>query len=154
MIIGVIREGGKENRVALLPEHMPSLLKKKVAVLIETDAGNSSCASNLEYAEAGAAIQTREYILENADIILKINPPKEDEIPSGKILVGILNPLTNTSLVKKLAESGVTSFSLDMIPRSTRAQAVDILSSMGPGWPGCSRLLPPGNWARSWRYLM
>jgi NAD(P) transhydrogenase subunit alpha len=130
MIIGVIREGGKENRVALLPEHMPSLLKKKVTVLIETDAGNSSCASNLEYAEAGAAIQTREYILENADIILKINPPKEDEIPSGKILVGILNPLTNTSLVKKLAESGVTSFSLDMIPRSTRAQAVDILSSM------------------------
>jgi NAD(P) transhydrogenase subunit alpha len=130
MIIGVIREGGKENRVALLPEHIPSLLKKNVAVLIESDAGNSSCASNLEYAEAGAAIQTREHILQNADIILKINPPKEDEIPSGKILVSILNPLTNTSLVKKLAESGVTAFSLDMIPRSTRAQAVDILSSM------------------------
>ena len=130
MKIGVIREGGKENRVALLPEHIPTLLKRNTTVLIETDAGNSSCASNLEYTEAGAVIQTREFILENADIVLKINPPVEEEIPLGKILVGILNPLTNTALVKKLAQSGVTSFSLDMVPRSTRAQAVDILSSM------------------------
>jgi NAD(P) transhydrogenase subunit alpha len=130
MTIGVIREGGSENRVALLPEHIPALVKKNISVLIETDAGNSACASNLEYAEAGAAIQTRDYILENSDIILKINPPSEEEIPAGKILICILNPLTNTGLVKKLAESGVTAFSLDMIPRSTRAQAVDILSSM------------------------
>jgi NAD(P) transhydrogenase subunit alpha len=130
MTIGVIREGGKENRVALLPEHIPTLLQRNTTVLIETDAGNSSCASNLEYVEAGAAIQTREFILKNADIVLKINPPGDDEIPSGKILVSILNPLVNTALVKKLAHSGVTSFSLDMVPRSTRAQAMDILSSM------------------------
>ena len=130
MTIGVLREGGKENRVALLPEHIPSLVNKNVSVLIESDAGSSSCASNVEYADAGAAIQTREFILENADIILKINPPGDDQIPAGKILVSILNPLTNTALVKKLAGLDVTAFSLDMIPRSTRAQAVDILSSM------------------------
>lgn len=130
MTIGVLREGGKENRVTLLPEHIPSLVKKNVTVLIESDAGSSSCASNVEYVDAGAAIQTREYILENSDIVLKINPPREDEIPQGKILVSILNPLTNTGLIKKLAASNVTSFSLDMIPRTTRAQAVDILSSM------------------------
>ncbi len=130
MTIGVLREGGKENRVALLPEHIPSLVKKNVTVLIESDAGSSSCASNVEYVDAGAAIQTREFILQNSDMVLKINPPKEDEIPAGKILVSILNPLSNASLVKKLAESNVTSFSLDMIPRTTRAQAVDILSSM------------------------
>ncbi len=130
MIVGVLREGGKENRVALLPEHIPSLVKKNVSVLIESDAGSSSCASNVEYVDAGAAIQTKAHILENADLILKINPPTEGEIPKGKILVSILNPLTNTALMKKLAESDVTSFSLDMIPRSTRAQAVDILSSM------------------------
>ena len=60
MIIGVLREGGMENRVALLPEHIPSLVKKNVTVLIESDAGDSSCASNVEYVDAGAAIQTQE----------------------------------------------------------------------------------------------
>ncbi len=130
MTIGVLREGGKENRVALLPEHIPFLVKKNVSVLIESDAGASSCASNVEYVDAGAAIQTREFILENSEIVLKINPPGENEIPAGKILVSILNPLTNTALVKMLAGSDVTSFSLDMTPRTTRAQAVDILSSM------------------------
>ncbi len=130
MTIGVLREGGKENRVALLPEHIPSLVNKKVTVLIESDAGTSSCASNVEYVDAGAAIQTREFILENSDIVLKINPPREDEMPAGKILVSILNPLSNTDLIKKLAALNITSFSLDMIPRTTRAQAVDILSSM------------------------
>jgi NAD(P) transhydrogenase subunit alpha len=130
MIIGVLREGGKENRVALLPEHIPFLIKKQATVLIESDAGASSCASNVEYVDAGAAIQTREYILENSDILLRINPPEECKLPAGKILVSILNPLTNTRLVKNLAKSNVTSFSLDMTPRTTRAQAVDILSSM------------------------
>jgi len=130
MTIGVLREGGKENRVALLPEHIPFLIKKNASVLIESDAGNSSCASNLEYVDAGAAIQTKEFILNNADIVLKINPPGDEELPTGKILVSILNPLSNTALMKKLAEADVTSFSLDMAPRSTRAQAVDILSSM------------------------
>jgi NAD(P) transhydrogenase subunit alpha len=130
MTIGVLREGGKENRVALLPEHIPSLANRNVTVLIESDAGSSSCASNVEYVDAGAAIQTREFILENSDIVLKINPPREDEMPAGKILVSILNPLSNTALVKNLAASNVTSFSLDMTPRTTRAQAVDILSSM------------------------
>ena len=130
MIIGVLREGGSENRVALLPENVATLVKKNVNVLIESDAGTSSCASNEEYVDAGAAIQTREYILRESDLVLKINPPADDEIPSGKVMVAILNPLTNTDLVKKLAEAGVTAFSLDMIPRSTRAQAVDILSSM------------------------
>lgn len=130
MTIGVLREGGKENRVALLPEHIPFLVKKSVTVLIESDAGASSCASNVEYVDAGAAIQTRDYIMENSDIVLRINPPEECKMPAGKILISILNPLTNTSLVKKLAKSDITSFSLDMTPRTTRAQAVDILSSM------------------------
>jgi len=130
MIVGVLREGGSENRVALLPENVKSLVKKNITVLIESDAGTSSCASNEEYVDAGAAIQTRKYILKASDLVLKINPPADDEIPEGKVLVAILNPLTNTELMKKLAHAGVTAFSLDMVPRSTRAQAVDILSSM------------------------
>jgi NAD(P) transhydrogenase subunit alpha len=130
MIIGILREGGSENRVALLPENISNLVKKKLTILIESDAGNSSCASNEEYVDAGAVIQTKEYILKESDIVLKINPPEENEITPGKILVAILNPMTNTGLVQKLAESNVTAFSLDMAPRSSRAQAVDILSSM------------------------
>ena len=130
MIIGVLREGGKENRVALLPENVAILVKRNNSVIIESDAGTSSCAGNEEYVDAGARIQTKEYIIRECDIVLKINPPSKEEIPSGKILVSILNPLVNTSLVKEIAESGATSFSLDMIPRSSRAQAVDILSSM------------------------
>ena len=130
MKLGVLREGGTENRVALLPENVSILVKKKITVLIESDAGTSSCASNEEYVEAGAAIQTKEYILKESDLVLKINPPEDKDIPAGKIMVAILNPLSNTDIVQKLAKAGVTSFSLDMVPRSTRAQAVDILSSM------------------------
>jgi H+-translocating NAD(P) transhydrogenase subunit alpha len=130
MIVGVLREGGSENRVALLPENIQSLVKKKVTVLIESDAGTSSCASNEEYVDAGATIQTKEYILKESDLILKINPPEDEDIPAGKVMVAILNPLSNTDIVEKLAKAGVTSFSLDMVPRSSRAQAVDILSSM------------------------
>ncbi len=130
MKIGIIREGGHENRVALLPEHITSLVKRNITVLIESDAGTSSCASNEEYVNAGAVIQTKQYVLQESDVVMKINPPQEDEIPSGKILISLLNPLVNISLVKQLAGSGVTSFSLDMVPRSSRAQAVDILSSM------------------------
>ncbi len=130
MIVGVLREGGSENRVALLPENIQTLVKKKITVLIEFDAGTSSCASNEEYVDAGAAIQTKEYILKESDLVLKINPPEDKDIPAGKIMVAILNPLSNTDIVQKLAKAGVTSFSLDMVPRSSRAQAVDILSSM------------------------
>ena len=130
MIVGVLREGGSENRVALLPENVTALVKKHVTVLIESDAGTSSCAGNEEYVDAGAAIQTKDYIMRESDIVLKINPPEDDQIPAGKVLVAILNPLSNTGLVKKLADAGVTAFSLDMVPRSSRAQAVDILSSM------------------------
>jgi NAD(P) transhydrogenase subunit alpha len=130
MIVGVLREGGSENRVALLPENIQTLVKKKITVLIESDAGTSSCASNEEYVDAGAAIQTKDYILKESDLVLKINAPADEDIPAGKVMVAILNPLSNTDIVQKLAKAGVTSFSLDMVPRSSRAQAVDILSSM------------------------
>jgi len=130
MILGVLREGGEENRVALLPEGVAILTQKNISVLIESDAGTSSCASNEEYVDAGAQIQTKENVLKQSEVILKINPPEAKGITEGKILVTILNPLVNTRIVQDLAKAGVTTFSLDMIPRSSRAQAVDILSSM------------------------
>ncbi|MEN8157592.1 MAG: NAD(P) transhydrogenase subunit alpha [Bacteroidota bacterium] len=129
MTIGVLKEGNGENRVALLPEHVASLVKKEFRVLVEKGAGKSSYAGDNTYAEAGASIGERAAVLKDADLIMSVHPPK-DKLPKGKALMAVLGPLSNKAAVDKLASEGVTSYSLDMIPRSTRAQAVDVLSSM------------------------
>lgn len=129
MTIGVLKEGDNENRVVLLPEHVASLMKKDFQVQVEKGAGLSAFASDEHYTEAGATIRSRAEILKDADMLFSIHPPAET-IQKGKILISILGPLSNKPLVEKLAKEGVTSYSLDMIPRSTRAQAVDVLSSM------------------------
>ena len=129
MTIGVLKEGDGENRVVLLPEHVAKLVKKEFTVQVEKGAGDSAFASDDSYAEAGATLRSRGEILKDADLLLSINAPTES-IPKGKTLISIFGPLTNTKLVEKLAKDGVRSYSLDMIPRITRAQAVDVLSSM------------------------
>jgi len=129
MIIGVLKEGNGENRVVLLPEHVTSLVKKNIEVWVEKDAGKASFASDEEYKSAGASLKSRADLLKGSDILFSVNAP-EGDIPKGKVLVSTLSPLVNDAVVRKLAKDGVHSFSLDMIPRSTRAQAVDVLSSM------------------------
>ncbi len=129
MTIGVLREGEGENRVVLLPEHVTSLAKKSIAVMVEKDAGVLSFASDQEYTDAGAKVGSRADVIKGSDVIFSIHGP-EDKIPKEKVLISVLGPLSNKSMVAHLAKSGVTSYSLDMIPRSTRAQAVDVLSSM------------------------
>lgn len=129
MTIGVLREGEGENRVVLLPEHVSSLAKKSISVMMEKGAGMRSFASDQAYKEAGASIGTRAEVIKNSEVIFSIQGPS-DKIPEGKVLISVFSPLTNKSMVDHLKKSGVTSYSLDMIPRSTRAQAVDVLSSM------------------------
>jgi proton-translocating NAD(P)+ transhydrogenase subunit alpha len=129
MTIGVLKEGDNENRVVLLPEHVASLMKKDFQVQVEKGAGLSAFASDEQYTEAGATIRSRAEILKDADMLFSIHPFAET-IQKGKILISILGPLSNKPVVEKLAKEGVTSYSLDMIPRSTRAQSVDVLSSM------------------------
>jgi len=129
MTIGVLKEGSGENRVALLPEHVANLVKKEFTVLVETGAGAASHAEDHLYREAGAQIKERGDIIKAAEWFLSIDAP-EDHLPEGKSLISVFAPLSNKGVVEKLAREGVTSFSLDMIPRSTRAQAVDVLSSM------------------------
>ncbi|MDF1575249.1 MAG: NAD(P) transhydrogenase subunit alpha [Bacteroidales bacterium] len=129
MTIGVLKEGDHENRVVFLPEHVASLVKKEFSVLVEKGAGLRAFASDEDYTEAGAGLGSRAQVLKDADMIFSITHPAES-IPKGKILVSNLGPLSNKPLVEKLAREGVISYSLDMIPRSTRAQAVDVLSSM------------------------
>ncbi len=131
MKIGVLKEPFPETRVSLLPEHLPTLKKWNVDVIVETNAGNNAYASNEKYEEAGAKTVSREEILQKADIILSINLLLKFEIANlkSKIVLGNYQPLFNTSVIKEWSEKGITIFSIDMIPRTTRAQSMDVLSS-------------------------
>ena len=133
MNIGLIKESGKERRVALLPEIIAALVKLNVPVMVEKDAGERSFASNEEYSTAGATIHSKQEVITGSGMIVKINPPTVEELgwmKPGQIFLGVLNPLVDHETVKKLAAADVTGFSLDIIPRTSRAQAMDILSSM------------------------
>lgn len=133
MIIGLLKEQEGEQRVALLPEIVGALIKKKVQVNVEKAAGKLAFVSDTEYAEVGANIVDRQQIFDDSDIILQILPPKQEELERlkpGKVVVSAFNPLVNTELVKTFQKQQLTAFSLDMIPRTSRAQAMDVLSSM------------------------
>ena len=133
MIIGLLKEELPERRVALLPEAVKTLTGMNVVVLVESGAGMNAFAANSDYEASGAKIQTKEEVLKSADFIIKIQPPSSKELglmKEGQVFMAVFNPFINTKLVKELAEKNITSFSLDILPRTSRAQAMDILSSM------------------------
>ena len=131
MTIGVLKEPLPETRVSLLPEHIGILKKLNVDVLVEENAGEKAFASNEKYKEAGAGIDSRSNVIAKSEIILSIHLPDSTETGGlkGKVILGIFQPLYNVDLVKNLKDRGVTVFSIDMIPRTTRAQSMDVLSS-------------------------
>lgn len=131
MIIGVLKELSPETRVSLLPEHVIILKKWNVDVCVENNAGVTAFANNEKYTEAGATIKSRNEVLQSCDLVLSINAPDKSEIDNlkSKILLGVYQPLFNTELMKELAVKALTVFSMDMLPRTTRAQSMDILSS-------------------------
>lgn len=131
MTIGVLKEPLPETRLSILPEHISILKKLNVDILIESNAGERAFAADEKYVEAGATIDSREDVLKKSDIILAIHLPAENEIEKlqSKIILGFYQPLYNPEDVKKLKEKKVTAFSIDMLPRTTRAQSMDVLSS-------------------------
>ena len=131
MIIGVLKEPSPETRVSLLPEHITILKKWNVEVCIEHNAGVTAFASDEKYAQAGATIKSRNEVLQTSDLLLSINVPGKSEIDNlkSKIVLGVYQPLFNAGLMKELAAKGCTVFSMDMLPRTTRAQSMDVLSS-------------------------
>lgn len=131
MTIGVLKEPLPETRVSLLPEHIGILKKLNVDVLVESNAGEKAFATDEKYTEAGAAIDLRENVIAKSEIILTIHLPPQSEVEllKTKVILGIFQPLYNVDFIKKLNESNITVFSIDMIPRSTRAQSMDVLSS-------------------------
>lgn len=133
MILGILKEKEPEKRVALLPDDAAVLVNLKVKVRIETGAGISAFSSDEDYRVKGIEILDRQTILKESDVILCINTPEKsdlDEIDEGKTIMSVFNPLTDIETVNYLKNRKLTAFSFDIIPRTTRAQAMDILSSM------------------------
>jgi NAD(P) transhydrogenase subunit alpha len=122
-----------ERRVALVPDVVARLVKKGIEVLVASGAGEGSFFSDDAYSAVGAKIVSDpNQLWAEADVILKVAPPKESEVTmmrSGSAVVGFLNPLGQPEIVEKLAAKGVTSFSMELIPRTSRAQSMDALSS-------------------------
>ncbi len=134
MIIGVLAEQQGDRRIPLTPKNVTDLLELNVAqILVESGAGEKAFVSDVSFQDKGATIGSRSEILKNSDVILKVTAPSESDIRAiaeGKVLVAAFNPLTNHNLVSQLIQQSISSFSLDLLPRTTRAQAMDILSSM------------------------
>jgi NAD(P) transhydrogenase subunit alpha len=126
-----------ENRVALIPDTVARLVKQGLEVWVEAGAGERSFFADEAYAAAGAKIIDDPYTLwGEADILVKVSPPQErdgrhevDMLREGAVLVGFTNPLGNPTLAQKLAQRRITTLSMELIPRTTRAQSMDALSS-------------------------
>ena len=131
MIIGIPRESlTGETRVAILPAEVKKLSSDFLKFKIESGAGNGSFIADEIYAESGAEIVSDVY--SDSDLIIRINPPTEEELTKldeGTSLISLLAPFTNHTLVKQLAANNISSYCLELIPRSTYAQSMDVLSS-------------------------
>ncbi len=133
MKIGVPRETtAGERRVALVPEAVAKLVKAGSEVVVESGAGVGASHDDEAYRAAGATVATDRAAALGADVVLKVQKPTPEEIGllrEGAALIGTLQPLTNPDLVRALVAKRTTSFSMDAIPRVTRAQPMDSLSS-------------------------
>jgi NAD(P) transhydrogenase subunit alpha len=136
MIVGVPRESFPgERRVALVPAAIPNLTKAGLEVVVETGAGNA------DYAAKGAKIVSeRAAVFRSANIVVQVlcygsnDKTGKADVPlfrSGQVLIGFLRPLGSIETIREIAAKGLTSFSVELMPRTTRAQSMDVLSSMG-----------------------
>jgi H+-translocating NAD(P) transhydrogenase subunit alpha len=141
MIVGVPREGYPgERRVALVPAVIANLKKVGLEVLIETGAGLAGGYPDPEYTEKGAQLAAnREQVFRSAEIIVQFlahganDKTGSADLPllrKGQILIGFMRPLGTMKTIQEIADGGVTSFAVELIPRITRAQSMDALSSM------------------------
>ncbi|MDR3748057.1 MAG: Re/Si-specific NAD(P)(+) transhydrogenase subunit alpha [Acidobacteriota bacterium] len=141
MIVGVPRETFPgERRVALVPAVIPSLIKAGLEVIVEAEAGAEAGYLGSEYAEKGARIvAAREDVFRAADIVVQVlgygsnDKTGKADLPllrRGQALIGFLRPLSDVPAIKEVAATGVTAFSIELMPRITRAQNMDALSSM------------------------
>jgi H+-translocating NAD(P) transhydrogenase subunit alpha len=129
--IGVPKEtAAGERRVALGPDAVGRLVSDGFEVLVEAGAGGAAYFDDASYQEAGAGLVTSVY--RDADVVVKVQKPSAEEVAAlreGTVLIGFLEPLTDQETTRRLGERGVTAFAMESIPRITRAQSMDALSS-------------------------
>ena len=133
MKIAVVREAAAgETRAALMPDSVRALVGQSVEVHIESGAGEHAGASDADYIAAGATIE-ESAAAEDADVLLCVNRPSDDTVArlkSDAVVIGFLRPLDEADALIQLIERKLTAFAMELIPRSTRAQTMDALSSM------------------------
>ncbi|MFN0174055.1 MAG: NAD(P) transhydrogenase subunit alpha [Saprospiraceae bacterium] len=134
MTLGILKESDGEQRVAVTPDSISALSKLGFdKILVERGAGATAFFDDASYEAQGAQIADNDAVLKNAKVLARIHPLTPaalSKMSAGQIVVGQFNPLGNREAVDNLLKANVTGFSLDMAPRSTRAQALDVLSSM------------------------
>ncbi len=135
MQITILRETDpQESRVALIPESVKKLVGLKASVAVESGAGLNAGASDADYEAAGATVsKDRAALLASADVLLTVNRPPDDDVAklrAGAVVIGFLRPLDEPERLRAMLERGVSAFAVELIPRTTRAQAMDALSSM------------------------
>jgi NAD(P) transhydrogenase subunit alpha len=121
-----------ERRVALVPESVGRLSARGFALAVERGAGAAAGFGDDEYAAAGAEVVARDDLLAGADAVVRVTSPSADEVAAlapGTVVIGFLSPLTDTEGIERLAARGVVAFAMESIPRITRAQSMDALSS-------------------------
>jgi H+-translocating NAD(P) transhydrogenase subunit alpha len=121
-----------ETRVAVTPETVGKLIKLGATVAVARGAGLKSGIPDADYADAGAELADAAETTRGADIILKVRRPKPEELgayPSGALLIGVMDPYGQTAALQQIAAAGISAFSMELMPRITRAQSMDVLSS-------------------------
>ena len=142
MIVGVAKESYPgERRVALVPLVLPNFAKAGIEVIVESGAGEQAGYPDAAYAEKGAKIvHDRAAVFANADVVTQVLCYGSNDVTGkadlplmrrGQALIGFLRPFGSAEVVQQIASAGVTAFSVELIPRTTRAQSMDALSSMG-----------------------
>ncbi|WP_410685850.1 Re/Si-specific NAD(P)(+) transhydrogenase subunit alpha [Avibacterium paragallinarum] len=133
MLIGVPRERlDNETRVAATPKTVQQILKLGFEIIVEHDAGFKASFEDQAFIEAGAKVGTEQEVW-NADVIMKVNPPTDEEIAlikEGATLISFIWPAQNEALMKKLSAKKINVLAMDAVPRISRAQSLDALSSM------------------------
>src|SRR5437588_2800199 len=135
MNIAVLNEtGSSEARVALMPDSVQKLIAAKASVSIESGAGLGAARTDDDYKQIGAkVVADRNALLEEADILVCVSRPAEEDLKRmkrGAVVLGFLRPLDEPAKLTPALENGLTTFSMELVPRITRAQAMDALSSM------------------------
>lgn len=142
MIVGVPQESyPAERRVALVPAVVPNLIKAGFGIVIEAGAGEQAGYPDSDYIDRGATVlPDRAAVFKAADIVIQVLCYGSNDITGkadlpllrrGQVLIGFLRPLGSQKVIQEIADTGVSSFSVELMPRTTRAQSMDALSSMG-----------------------